>query len=86
MQHPQLQAYDLTFSIIAEQAAEGWRAVVLLPSKHLGGELCWHCLTSALIPGLHDSEAEAFQIAHFLAVVNASGDRLALAELNWLYQ
>jgi len=85
MQHPILQAYGLTFSIIAEQTAEGWRALVLIPSKQQCGRLCWDCLISSPIPGLHESEVEACRVAHLFAVVNASGDRMALAELNWRF-
>lgn len=86
MQRPILQAYGLTYSIQTEQDATGWRAMVLIPCRRQDGRLCWHITVSSPIPGLHASESDAYQVAHLFAVVNASRDRLALAELNWCYR
>ena len=86
MQFLTLQAYGLTYSIVTEHADDGWRAAVRIPSRDEDGQLCWHITRSSIIPGLLQCEAEAYQVAHLFAVVNASHDRLALAELNWLFQ
>lgn len=72
MQHP----YGLAFSIITVHKAEGWRALALIPSTNHDGQLC----------GLYKCKADTYQVAHLFAVVNAAGDSLALAELNWHYR